>query len=192
MKIEKNCALLVIDIQQEDFKGLREDNLNDPEWACIRNAKRVLDIFRTKKLPVIQIKEVHRPDMVDFGRELDGSEGIHCLENVPDTDYAKLTYPIAGEYLISKRRYSAFFGTDLEILLKGLRVDTLFLIGGLTDVCIHYTAVDAHQHDYRIRVVTDAVAGSSDEAHHYALKAIQYMQRDALLTLEDLEKADKT
>ena len=49
MKIEKNCALLVIDIQQEDFKGLREDNLNDPEWACIRNAKRVLDIFRTKK-----------------------------------------------------------------------------------------------------------------------------------------------
>ena len=71
-------------------------------------------------------------------------------------------------------------------------MDTLFLIGGLTDVCIHYTAVDAHQHDYRIRVVTDAVAGSSDEAHHYALKAIQYMQRDALLTLEDLEKADKT
>ena len=192
MKIEKNCALLVIDIQQEDFKGLREDNLNDPEWACIRNAKRVLDIFRTKKLPVIQIKEVHRPDMVDFGRELDGSEGIHGRENVPDTDYAKLTYPIAGEYLISKRRYSAFFGTDLEILLKGLRVDTLFLIGGLTDVCIHYTAVDAHQHDYHIRVVTDAVVGSSDEAHHYALKAIQYMQRDALLTLEDLEKADKT
>ena len=192
MKIEKNCAWLVIDIQQEDFKGLREDNLNDPEWACIRNAKRVLDIFRTKKLPVIQIKEVHRPDMVDFGRELDGSEGIHGRENVPDTDYAKLTYPIAGEYLISKRRYSAFFGTDLEILLKGLRVDTLFLIGGLTDVCIHYTAVDAHQHDYHIRVVTDAVVGSSDEAHHYALKAIQYMQRDALLTLEDLEKADKT
>lgn len=141
---------------------------------------------REKKLPVIQVKEVHRPDMVDFGRELDGSEGIHCLEDSPYTDYAKLTYPIKGEYLISKRRYSAFFGTDLEILLKGLQVDTLYLIGGLTDICIHYTAVDAHQHDYHIKVVTDAVAGSSEEAHSYALKAIRYLQRDALITTENI------
>ena len=73
MKIEKNSALLVIDIQQEDFKQMREDNMHDPQWDCIRNAKRVLDVFRAKKLPVIQIREVHRPDMVDFGRELDGS-----------------------------------------------------------------------------------------------------------------------
>ena len=189
MKIAERSALLVIDIQQEDFREMREDNLNDPAWDCIRNAQRVLDVFRAKKLPVIQIKEVHRPDMVDFGRELDGSEGIHCIEDSPYTDYAKLTYPIQGEYLISKRRYSAFFGTDLEILLKGLHVDTLYLIGGLTDVCIHYTAVDAHQHDYHIKVVTDAVAGSSTEAHHYALRAIQYLQRNALITVSDIESA---
>ena len=189
MKIAERSALLVIDIQQEDFREMREDNLNDPAWDCIRNAKRVLDVFRAKKLPVIQIKEVHRPDMVDFGRELDGSEGIHCIEDSPYTDYAKLTYPIQGEYLISKRRYSAFFGNVLEILLKGLHVDTLYLIGGLTDVCIHYTAVDAHQHDYHIKVVTDAVAGSSTEAHHYALRAIQYLQRNALITVSDIESA---
>lgn len=189
MKIEKNSVLLVIDIQQEDFKEMREENWDDPAWDCIRNARRVLDVFREKKLPVIHIKEVHRPNMVDFGRELDGSEGIHCIESSPDTDYAKLTYPIEGEYLISKRRYSAFFGTDLEILLKGLHVDTLYLIGGLTDVCIHYTAVDAHQNDYHFKVVTDAVAGSSEEAHCYALKAMQYLQRDALITVADVESA---
>ncbi len=190
MDLGKNSALLVIDIQQEDFVEMNEGNMDAPEWTCIRNAKRVLDVFRRKRLPVIQVKEVHRPDMVDFGRELDGAEGVHCIESSPDTDYAKLTYPIAGEYLISKRRYSAFFGTDLEILLKGLHVDTLFLIGGLTDVCIHYTAVDAHQNDYHVRVVTDAVAGSSEEAHQYALKAIQYMQRDALVTVADMENSD--
>ena len=159
----------------------------DDRWKCILNGKRVLDVFRKKGLPVIQIKELHRENMVDFGRELDGSEGVHCIESSPYSDYAKLTYPIKGEYLISKRRYSAFFGTDLEILLKGLKVDTLYMIGGLTDVCIHYTAVDAHQHDYHIRVVTDAVAGSSEEAHRYALKAIQYLQRDALMTVKDIE-----
>lgn len=189
MKISKNSALLVIDIQQEDFRGMTPENSDAPEWKCIRNAKRVLDVFRANNLPVIQIKEVHRPDMVDFGRELDGAESIHCIEDSPYTDYAKLTYPIKGEYLISKRRYSAFFATDLEILLKGLHVDTLYLIGGLTDVCIHYTAVDAHQHDYYIKVVTDAVAGSSKEAHEYALKAIKYLQKDSLITVADIESA---
>lgn len=191
MKIEENCALLVIDIQQEDFVGMdnNEQEVDNPAWNCIRNAKKVLDVFRAKKLPVIQIKEIHRKNMVDFGRELDGSEGIHCMEDSPYSDYANLTYPIDGEYLITKRRYSAFFGTDLEILLKDLKVDTLYMIGGLTDVCIHYTAVDAHQHDYHIKVVTDAVAGSSMEAHEYALKAMEYLQRDALITVEDVESA---
>jgi len=189
MKLEERSALLVIDIQQEDFKELpenEEEAAQNKKWECIRNGKRVLDAFRERKLPVIQIKEVHRKDMVDFGRELDGAEGIHCMEDFPYTDYAKLTYPIDGEYLITKRRYSAFFGTDLEILLKGLHVDTLYFIGGLTDVCIHYTAVDAHQHDYHIKVVTDAVAGSSKEAHEYALKAIKYLQRDALITTAEI------
>ena len=126
MKISDNSALLVIDIQQEDFKEMNESNFNDARWECIRNAKRVLDVFRKKGLPVIQVKEVHRADMVDFGRELDGAEGVHCIETSPYTDYAKLTYPLPGEYLISKRRYSAFFGTDLEILLRGLHAGTVF------------------------------------------------------------------
>ncbi len=167
---------------------MNDSNIDDPRLNVIRNGKRVLDVFRAKKLPIIQIKECHRPDMADFGRELDGSEGIHCVENRPENDYAKLTYPIEGEYLISKRRYSAFFGTDLEILLKGLGVDTLYMIGGLTDVCIHYTAVDAHQNDYHIRVV-DAVAGSSENAHESALQAIRYLQRDSLITTSDVESS---
>ena len=68
-------------------------------------------------------------------------------------------------------------------------MDTLYLVGGLTDVCVHYTAVDAHQHDYHIRVVADAVAGSSPEAHAYALRAIRYLQRDALVTTAEVEAA---
>ncbi len=105
----------------------------------------------------------------------------------------RLQYIRGGNYENRRNKcvacYSAFFGTDLEILLKGLHVDTLYLIGGLTDVCIHYTAVDAHQHDYFIKVVTDAVTGSSKEAHYYALKAIRYLQREALITTSDVESA---
>ncbi|MFX7764121.1 isochorismatase family protein, partial [Acinetobacter baumannii] len=79
------------------------------------------------------------------------------------------------------------FGTELEIVLKAYKADTVVLVGGLTDVCIHYTAVDAHQHDYRVRVVTDAVAGSTQRAHDNALEAVQYLQRDALVTAADVE-----
>ena len=85
------------------------------------------------------------------------------------------------EFLIRKRRYSAFFGTELEIVLKAYKAETLLLIGGLTDVCVHYTAVDAHQHDYRFRVVVDCVGGSSQKAHDAALETMRYLQRDALV-----------
>jgi nicotinamidase-related amidase len=83
------------------------------------------------------------------------------------------------DYLIKKRRYSAFFGTDLEILLRGLKVDTLLLCGGLTDVCVHYTFVDGHQSDYFCRVIEDCVAGSSEAAHEGALRAMEYLQTGA-------------
>lgn len=42
---------------------MNDSRINNLEWVCIRNAKRVLDVFRAKKLPVILIKEVHRPDI---------------------------------------------------------------------------------------------------------------------------------
>ena len=90
----------------------------------------------------------------------------------------------AGDYLIQKRRYSAFYGTDLEILLRGLKVDTLILTGGLTDVCVHYTFVDAHQGDYFCRVIEDCVAGSSIEAHDAALRAMEYLQTGAVRQID--------
>ncbi len=83
------------------------------------------------------------------------------------------------DYFIQKRRYSCFFGTEFEILLKGLKADTLILIGGHTDVCIHYTFADAHQHDYYCRVVEDCVAGSSLDSHEASLRAMEYMQAGA-------------
>ena len=131
------------------------------------------------------IQEVHRPDLIDFGRELDGSETVHCLADNPNTEIAKEAMGfIPGDYVVRKRRYSAFFGTDLEILLRGLKVDTLLLCGGLTDVCVHYTFVDGHQSDYFCRVVEDCVAGSSNEAHEGALRAMEYLQRGAIRSLE--------
>ena len=132
----------------------------------------------------------HRADLIDFGRELDGDEDIHCLDDNPETDIAREVLDFRpGDYLIQKRRYSAFYGTDLEILLRGLKVDTLILTGGLTDVCVHYTFVDAHQGDYFCRVIDECVAGSSTEAHNAALRAMEYLQAGAIRQMDEVLSA---
>jgi len=146
----------------------------------------LVEAARAAGVPVVFIQEVHKASLVDIGRELDGVEGPHCIEGEDSTELASWLLPKPEEFLIRKRRYSAFFGTELEIVLKAYKAETLILIGGLTDVCIHYTFVDGHQHDYRVRVVQDAVAGSSERAHGAALEAIAYLQRDALVDTADV------
>jgi nicotinamidase-related amidase len=130
----------------------------------------LIQVARECEIPVIFFAEVHRPSMIDFGRQLDGTEGVHCLENNPATEIADEVGLRPDDYVIRKRRYSCFFGTELEILLKALKADTLIFTGGFTDVCIHYTFVDAHQHDYFCRVVEDCVGGSSTAAHDASLR----------------------
>ena len=188
--IEGRAALLVIDIQASTF-------IDDSEVRAIDNmpgykdrmlaARPVIDAARSAGVPVIFIQEVHRPDGVDFGRELDGDEDVHCLEDNPNTALAVKEMGIrSNDYVVPKRRYSAFYGTDLEILLKGLGVQTLIMVGGLTDVCVHYTFVDGHQGDYFCRVVEDCVGGSSIRAHEGALDAMEYLQTGARCLASDV------
>jgi nicotinamidase-related amidase len=104
----------------------------------------------------------------------------------PGTEIVAELVPRPDEHLIQKRRYSVFYGTDLDIVLRGMGIRTLVLVGMLTNVCVHYTFVDAHQGDYVVRVVTDCVSGSSDDAHHAALEAMRYLQRDAWVSSNEL------
>lgn len=184
------AALIVVDIQQSDFELTEDDHHGIPSVDdAPERYLRVPDLIKAARgagVPVIFIREVHRPDMVDFGRELDGAEGVHCVETEPGTVIAREMGALSTDYYIDKRRYSAFFGTDFEILLKGLKIDTLILTGGLTDVCVHYTFVDAHQHDYFVRVIEDCVAGSSERAHDAALDAMEYLQSGARRSRQDV------
>ena len=188
--IEGRAALIVIDIQAETFTDTREVRAIDcmPDYADrMLKARAAIDKAREKNIPVIFIQEVHRPDLIDFGRELDGDEDVHCLEDNPGTEIAveEMGF-LPTDILIKKRRYSAFFGTDFEIMLRGLKIDTLLLCGGLTDVCVHYTFVDGHQSDYFCRVIEDCVAGSSLEAHEASLKAMEYLQKGARRSLDEV------
>ncbi|SET52380.1 cysteine hydrolase family protein [Paracoccus homiensis] len=189
--IEGRAAVIVIDIQKSTFAPIPDDErsiAHMPDYAArMARSKVVIDKAREKGIPVVFIQEIHRADLVDFGRELDGDETVHCLDSNPLTDFAEEELGMRpDDYRISKRRYSAFYGTDLEILLRGLKAETLILTGGLTDVCVHYTFVDGHQGDYFCRVVEDCVAGSSLEAHEASLKAMEYLQHGAIRPIDEV------
>lgn len=184
----KKTALVVVDIQQGGAAPATESGIAvmDGYAEMAAHAELLVDAARAAGLPVIFVQELHRPDGVDFGRELDGDEGIHCVEGAAGTELWPTLRPGSGDYYVPKRRYSAFFGTDMDILLKGLESDTLILIGSLTDVCIHYTFADAHQRDFHTRVVEDCVIGSSTGAHEASLAAMEYLQHGARCTTEKL------
>ena len=182
-------VLIVVDIQKSAF--IQDYDNGIPHMSNFfenqKRARTMVDAAHDNDIPVIFFQEIHRKDLIDYGRELDGSEDIHCLEGKPGT-------PVAAEemgmretdYFIHKRRYSCFFGTELEILLRGLKAETLILVGCLTDVCVHYTFADAHQSDYYCRVAKDCVAGSSQAAHEASLNAMEYLQTGAVLSSEEL------
>ncbi|MFK4759852.1 cysteine hydrolase family protein [Microbacterium sp. ZW T5_45] len=185
-----NTVLIVVDIQGgSGTVALGDGGIPHMGGAAERRprVRGTIDLARQAGVPVVWIQEVHKRSLVDIGRELDGAEGPHCLEGDDGTEIAAWLDPQPEEFVIRKRRYSAFFGTELEIVLKAYKADTVMLVGGLTDVCIHYTAVDAHQHDYHVRVLSDCVGGSSDRAHQASLEAIEYLQRDALVTAEQVQ-----
>ena len=145
--IEGRPALIVIDIQAGTFAERDVRAIpHMPDYAArMEKSRVVIDAARANAIPVIFIQEVHRPNLVDFGRELDGDAAVHCLEDDARTDIAADVVDFRDDdHLIKKRRYSAFFGTGLEILLRVLKIDTLLLCGGLTDVCVHYTFVDGY------------------------------------------------
>lgn len=190
MDVVGNTVLIVVDFQGGDALDEAQHQIPVMGGARERLPKVVtlVDTCRERGVPVVFIQEVHKTTLVDIGRELDGAEGPHCIEGWADTELATGLVPRPEEFLVRKRRYSAFFGTELEIVLKAYKAETVLLVGGLTDVCVHYTAADAHQHDYHIRVLTDCVGGSSREAHDASLRAMQYLQRDALVTSDEVQE----
>ncbi|MGB8452508.1 MAG: isochorismatase family cysteine hydrolase [Anaerocolumna sp.] len=189
MKIPENSALLLVDVQ--DSKVPVKVHQGEEQQArrvfYHKNIKKVTDFFRSKgNVPIVHIIELHRDNLVDFGRELDGAESVHCLEK--DSFFWEPAAPVDGEYVIPKRRYSAFFGTDLEILLRGLEVEHLFICGGMTDICVHFTAVDAHQRNYYIHVIKEACGTHSPEDVAQAVfENIGYFQTGAVISIGDLE-----
>jgi nicotinamidase-related amidase len=163
-------ALLVIDMQR-DFVVPGAPCYNLGAEDTVPRIARAVRRMRAAGLPVIWTMEAHRASGIDGG--LENSEDCafapHTVEGTPGFAIVGDLTPGPDDLVVRKRRYNCFLGTELELLLKALSVETLLVAGVSSDVCVHWTVGEAFQRDYRVRVLEDCVAGTSEEDHAASL-----------------------
>lgn len=166
-----NIALLIIDMQ-EDFLNESSPLFVKGGLEIVPNIEKLLKVFREKNLPRIFIKREHRGEM-----DIDKMRLIHAGKVLlPESAGSKIIEPLApvkDEIVIVKKRFSAFFHTELDLILRRLHIDTLIITGVQTPNCIRQTAVDGLSYDYDVIVVSDGTASSTkgvQEANLYDLK----------------------
>ena len=132
------------------------------EWVRQRNAEGKDDIH------LVHIQEAHRKNDADFR-----VRPRHAVAGTWGSDFIKELYPQGDEYIIPKRRHSAFQHTDLDLYLKEENIDTVVVTGVWTNVCVRSTASDALANAYKVITLSDGVHSKNDEMHEYGLNDLR-------------------
>ncbi len=163
----KGEALLVIDMLNDFVK--EGAPLEVPAARkIIPSIKQKIQWARENEVSVIYICDSHRTQDLEFKWW-----PSHAVEGTPGACVVAEISPEKGDFIIKKRRYSAFLGTELDILLRELNIRTLHLTGILTNVCVLYTACDAVMRNYEVIVYSNCVASISSEDHQFALRQMK-------------------
>ncbi len=176
LNIQK-AALLVIDMQN-DFLKPNSLLLTEGGVAILNNLKKLISSCRKQKIPVIFTAHVHKDPKIDGGMTAKwwpelmkkralvyGRKGVEIYEALA---------PRPTEPVIYKHRYSAFYNTNLEVILRGLRVEDVIITGVMTNICCESTARDAFFRDFRIFFVADATGSVTEDLHLGALRNLAY------------------
>jgi biuret amidohydrolase len=161
-----NTALIVIDMER-DFVDEGAVQETPGGRALIPTINLLTEWARGHGLPVIFTHEAHRADHSDYGIELE-YDPVHCLEGTVGCELvAGLEVRPRDHRIFGKRRYDAFLGTDLDLLLRAKKIENLICCGVTTHVCVMSTVFTARNLDYRVLLPRDAVAAVS-AAHQQA------------------------
>jgi nicotinamidase-related amidase len=157
------AALLVIDMLNDFFR--QHAHLAAQRARLVASVNALAAAFRERGQPVFWVRQEFAPDLHDAFLEMRkrklrvtiaGTEGCELL---PELDRRP------ADETIVKKRYSAFFGTELEATLERIRPEVLVVAGINTHACVRATVIDAYQRDYEVVVAAEGIA-SYDEAHH--------------------------
>jgi nicotinamidase-related amidase len=136
----------------------------------IKNIRREIDAAHGAGKPVIFVCDTHAPDDKEFAKF---GWPPHAVRGTKGAEVVVDLKPEGNDLVISKATYSGFFGTDLEVALDRLGVDSLRLTGCVTHICVMFTASDAVLRDYAVTVVEDGVAGLAKEDHDAAIRIMR-------------------
>ncbi len=157
------CALIIVDELGDPVGSPLEDVLLEPTLKTARLAT----VARDHNVPVIFTNDAHI-EGIDQELKLWGE---HCMAGTPDAQISPQLDVQPSDYIIEKRRYSAFFQTGFRLLLEELGVKTLIFCGMDTNICVRHTVADAYFNNYNIIVVSDATAtflvGDQQEGFDY-------------------------
>jgi nicotinamidase-related amidase/uncharacterized glyoxalase superfamily protein PhnB len=147
-------VLLVIDLQNDFVARLADARVVERVAALVDDARRA-------GAPVLWVRAEYEPDLSDGFLEMRRKQIATCVRGTRGAELA--IAPAEGEPVIVKKRYSAFFGTDLDAQLARLGARTLVVAGINTHACVRTTVIDAYQRDYDVIVARGAVASNDPE-----------------------------
>lgn len=196
-------AMIVVDMQN-DFVAPGAKLQAPQATALVPTLAEALKFCRENGVRVIYTAHVHRHDGSDMGlyRDLYApiADRSALVDGTLGADIFKDLAPAPGEHVIKKHRYSAFFGTDLDIILREWGITTVIISGTTTECCCHATARDAMFRNYKVVFLSDATgtydyvdvgqgAMSCDEVHRSTLIVLASSTADVMTTKEFMTRA---
>ncbi|MBU1864021.1 MAG: cysteine hydrolase [Candidatus Omnitrophica bacterium] len=155
-------VLIIIDVQQDFFD---KERLSKNRKKLTTNINELTQFARSKNIPVIFVRQEFKEDMSDAPIPYQERGYKLTMANTKGSQLLPELVKDKTDHEIIKKRYSAFFNTDLEKLLQKIKADTLIIGGINTHACVRTSAIDAYQRDYKVYLATDCI-DSYDEKHH--------------------------
>ncbi len=167
---KESTAVLVVDMLNDFFKPGGKMVLAGGH-VLFGPVKKLLRKARSVKIPVIYVNDSHRPGLKE-DREF-RKRAEHCIEGTWGAQVVDEVKPQRGDLVITKRRFSGFFETDLDLTLKDLQVETLIVMGVVTNICVRSTIHDAFFRGYKVIVPRDCVMATGEREQESSLYDIE-------------------
>ncbi|MDI3482111.1 MAG: nicotinamidase/pyrazinamidase [Tepidanaerobacteraceae bacterium] len=161
-------ALLVIDMLEDFINKKGALYVGHSGETIVPFVKQKIQEFREQQNPVVFICDNHQKDDREFEMF-----PPHCIANTTGSNIIRELDARDDDKIIRKRRYSAFFGTDLDIYLREKGIYEIYLAGVCTNICVLYTAADARNLGYRVNVYKEGVASFDEKSHDFALNEME-------------------
>ena len=178
MEQSNNTALLIMDMQAGII-----GRIPDPKTLLSNTAKAIAHA-RSKNIPVIYVVVSFRQGAPEISMNNKAiSSYKEMLANVDMNEYAKVhtdVAPQSGDIIVTKRRVSAFTGSDLEVVLRANGILHMVLCGISTSGVVLSTLREAADKDYRLTVLSDCCADADEEVHRVLTTKVFPRQAEVL------------